>query len=472
MKTLYMKTSVMAAILLLASPGGMAQRVNADSLVERDGVSYRIGSQVPFTGKAERTDSTTGTRMELEYRNGMPDGVMRSWYPNGQLQVEGALHGQTREGKWKAWHENGKLKRVGTFKDGKEEGRFSWYFEDGRLSKQGDYHAGKENGRWTWYHENGRKMQEGTLLDGVETGVWKEWYPNGKPKMSGSLTDGKKEGQWTWWDEEGNKTVKTYSQDRLAGSSDDVDLHVERMGERLKERDKNGALAQLDSALGAITDRTEGNPEYMWLAIFRSRVHGMFHDVERAQSVLLQATGIPAPDVATIVQAHDSTAFPALHQLAERMEKDLVSDTRIAPHVALALVHNILRDSVSMQRHQQWMMDHAPEDAKDWILRMSLDLYRQQANKEKAYRALADARLRAAAADADRGDTLFLAASLIDLARFNEALPIVEAYVDGDPSDLDFMVLRLNIAMGMGDVEGARNYREAVLRLDPHALDE
>jgi antitoxin component YwqK of YwqJK toxin-antitoxin module len=467
-----MKTSVVTAILLLASAGCMAQRMPADSLEQRDGVSYRIGSQVPFTGKADRMDSTTGTRMEIEYRNGMPEGLMRSWYPNGQLQVEGTLHGQTREGTWKAWHENGKLLREGTFQDGKEEGRFSWYFEDGRLSKQGDYHAGKENGRWTWYHENGRKMQEGTLLDGVETGVWKEWYPNGKPKMSGSLTDGKKEGQWTWWDEDGNKTVKTYSQDRLADSSDGVDLHVERMGECLKERDRNGALAQLDSALVATMDRTEGNPEFMWLAIFRSRVFEMFNDVEQAQTVLLRSSGISAPDVATIVQAHDSTSFPALHQLAGRMERELRTDAHIAPHVALALVHNILQDSVSMRKHQQWMMDHAPEDAKDWILRMSLDLYRQQANKVKAYRALAEARQQAAAPDADRSDSLYLAAGLIDLARFKEALPITEAYLQRDSTDLDFTILRLNIAMGMGDMDSMRRYRDAALRLDPHALDE
>jgi CelD/BcsL family acetyltransferase involved in cellulose biosynthesis len=118
------------------------------------------------------------------------------------------------------------------------------------------------------------------------------------------------------------------------------------------------------------------------------------------------------------------------------------------------------------------MMDHAPDEAKDWVLRMSLDLYKLQAAKEAAYRQLAAARRDLAATGSSRKNDLALAASLADLGRNEEALPIVDKYLAQDGKDLDFLILRLNIAMGSGDMAGVAKYKEAALQIDPHALDE
>jgi antitoxin component YwqK of YwqJK toxin-antitoxin module len=467
-----MKGYLIAICALSANLCLHAQSLQADSLVERDGINYRIGSEEPYSGMVVSRDSTGALDSEITFKAGLPAGRLRSWYPNGQLQVQGELHGSTKVGVWKAWYANGKLKRQGAFKNGKEQGMYSWYFEDGTLSKQGNYTAGVENGKWVWYHPNGRRMQEGILKGDESVGTWKEWYPDGKPKMVGGFLNGRKHGTWTWWDEQGQKSERTYTEGTLTDAPDNADGYVEGMLQCMDRRDMQGALSYVDSAVAVVKAKNETDPEYMWLSIFRGKVYSMFQHLELAQSVLLDATGIPGPDVERIVQAHDSSAVPDLIALSSEMARKLHGDQRIAPHVALALVYNIVQDSVAMRNEQQWMMDHAPDEAKDWVLRMSLDLYKLQAAKEAANRQLAAARRDLAATGSSRKNDLALAASLADLGRNEEALPIVDKYLAQDGKDLDFLILRLNIAMGSGDMAGVAKYKEAALQIDPHALDE
>ncbi len=467
-----MRTVPLLLFLFCISSGAFAQSIDADSLVERDGINFRIDTDIPYTGTAITHNEDGGKLSEITFLAGIPKGKLTSWYPDGKKQVEGELQGTTKVGLWKAWYPNGKLRRQGVYKDDKEEGKFTWYFEDGALSKEGNYRAGVENGKWVWYHENGRRMQEGTLEGETSVGTWKEWYPNGKPKMVGSFVAGEKQGKWTWWDENGKKIVKTYSAGTIANASDSVDLYVERMSECLEKRDMNGALANVDRAFLQLKDHTEKEPRYMWLSIFKSKVYSLFQHIDQAQGVLLEAAGIPTEDVQTIVLAHDSTSFPALRELASRMMDYPDMDKRIAPHVALALVYNILQDSIAMRDQQQWMMDSASDDAKDWVIKMSLTLYGLQADKELAYHRLAQARKDVIEEGETRENQHLLAVYLTDLAKYDEAIPIVDKYLALDPDDLDFIIIKLNIAMGTGDLPAVQRYREEALRIDPKALEE
>lgn len=467
-----MRASFLLLFIIRFWSSSCAQTIHADSLDLRDGIGYARGTGTPYTGTVVVMNLIGTKESSVEYKDGRPHGRVCSWYINGNKQVEGELYGTMQAGVWRAWYENGQLKRQGAFKDGQEEGQYTWYFEDGRISKEGAYRGGVETGIWSWYHGNGRLMQQGALNGDTSVGVWKEWHPDGTPRMIGGFLDGEKHGEWTWWDAAGTKTTKSYSHGSITHATDSVDLYLERMGERLDKRDLHGALAQVDHALQLVADTSEGDPRYMWLRIFRSKVLAQFQHLEKAQEELLLATGIPLEDVRAIVEAHDSTAVPALRELAGRLADHPRMDERIAPHVALALVLNILQDSVAMRAEQQWMMDHAGEGAKDWVVKLSLDLYGLQADKEMAYARLAEARARVAEAGADREHAHTLAARLTDLAKFEEALPIVEHYLAEDPEDLDFLIIRLNIAMGMGHLADMEKYRAEALRIDPRALDE
>lgn len=461
--------SVLPVLVALVVSG---QSIDADSLNTRQGIGYAGKSTAPFTGTVIVHGDSGHVASTMTYKQGIPNGKLAAWYPNGAKQVEGQLHGDTRIGLWKAWYANGKLKRQGAFKDGKEEGRFSWYYENGRLSKQGDYHAGTEDGKWVWYHENGKRMQEGVLKGDTSIGTWKEWYPDGRPKMVGTFVNGAKHGEWTWWDEAGKRSTRSYAADSIVQATDSVDLYVERMGECMTKRDLNGALANVDRAILLIDDRSEQDPRYMWLCIFKSKVYALFRHIGTAQSVLLAATGIPEDEVRTIVNAHDSTAFPALRRCIERLSGDPALKTRLAPHVALALVYNMVQDTVRMKEEQQLMMDRADTEDQEWIMKMSLTLYGLQAEKEQGFADLAQARRMVDAEGADREREHVLAVRLTDLAQYPEAALIAKKYLALDPEDLDFILIQLNIAMGTGDLQGMADLRAKALRIDPHALDE
>jgi len=467
-----MRISILLVLLFFIGGNIFAQQLNADSLELRDGIGYAFGSTVPYTGTVVVINEIGTNESSVEYKDGEPNGKLRSWYLNGNKQIEGELHGTTQAGIWKAWYESGQLKRQGAFKDGKEEGVFTWYFDDGRKSKEGSYHEGVAIGEWSWYHDNGQLMQQGELKGDTSIGIWKEWYPDGKPRMVGDFLNGQKHGEWTWWDAKGNKSTKSYATGSITQASDSIDLYIERTNEEMGKRDFNASLVSVQQAIDLVTDRSEGNPEYMWLVILKAGIYEHFQHLEAAQSTLLDATGIPVEDLRVIVGAHDSSAFGALRSLAEKMAGYPTMATRLGPYVALALVHNMLGDSVAMQAEQQLMMDRADTVNEDWVLRMSLNLYRLQANKEVAYAKLASVRSEITTEGETRANQLALAAYLTDLGRFTEAAPIADKYLTLDPEDLDFLIVKVNIAMGNGDVAEMEKCRAEALRIDPRALDE
>jgi tetratricopeptide (TPR) repeat protein len=147
-------------------------------------------------------------------------------------------------------------------------------------------------------------------------------------------------------------------------------------------------------------------------------------------------------------------------------------DERLGPHVALALVYNILQDSVAMRAQQKRVMDRADPVARTWIPKLSLTLYGLQADKEQAYGRLAYAKEEMVRDGVTRENQLDLAAFLTDLGRFKEATPIVDKYLALDPKDLDFLIVKVNIASGSGDLPQMQKYRAQALSIDPHALDE
>ncbi len=467
-----MRTPVLILLFLLTVSIAFGQTISADSLSTRDGIAYMKGDTVPYTGTVVAKNEIGTKASTLEYKQGVPSGVLVSWYLNGSKQVEGELHGKTQSGIWKAWYDNGQLKRVGAYVDGKEEGVFTWYFEDGKKSKEGSFHVGEETGLWSWYHENGQLMQQGELKGDTSEGIWKEWYLDGKPKMVGVFLNGEKHGTWTWWDANGEQSIKTYSTGSITQASDSMDLFVERTNEFMKKRDLKGALSSVQQAMDRLDDRTENNPDHILLTILKAKVNAHFQHLEEAQGTLLNVTGIPTADVLTIVAAHDSTAQDGLRKLVDRMLKYPGMQDRLGPHVALAFVYKALRDTVAMRAQQQLVMDRADPTARTWIPKLSLSLYGLQADKEQAYGRLAYARQEMVREGVTREDQLDLAAFLTDLGRFKEATPVVDKYLALDPKDLDFLIVKVNIASGSGDMPEMEKYRAQALSIDPHALDE
>ena len=83
-----MKTTLFALFvgLLMVGCGGVV--VDYSKLQIRNGVTYILDTDKPFTGYAKRAFENGQTRQELTYKDGKVDGLMTGWYENGQKAVE------------------------------------------------------------------------------------------------------------------------------------------------------------------------------------------------------------------------------------------------------------------------------------------------------------------------------------------------------------------------------------------------
>ena len=93
------------ALLIVGCDG---DPIDADKLVERDGMTYEINSEVGFTGRAIGTHKNGQRAVEATFKDGKPVGKWVEWHKNGQekLQVNYNQNGMI-EGKRIEWDENG-----------------------------------------------------------------------------------------------------------------------------------------------------------------------------------------------------------------------------------------------------------------------------------------------------------------------------------------------------------------------------
>ncbi|CAN5340152.1 hypothetical protein BH23BAC3_BH23BAC3_03230 [soil metagenome] len=82
------------------------------------------------------------------HENGAPlvqitNSMMRTWYENGQLQMQMPLKNGKIHGKSIAWHKNGKLRAENHFTDDVMDGRFKEWDEEGNLIQKHTYEMGQ-----------------------------------------------------------------------------------------------------------------------------------------------------------------------------------------------------------------------------------------------------------------------------------------------------------------------------------------
>ena len=58
------------------------------------------------------------------------------------------------------------MKQEGTFRDGKRDGLVTTWYENGQMKQEGTFRDGKRDGLVTQWYENGKKQLEVTFKDG------------------------------------------------------------------------------------------------------------------------------------------------------------------------------------------------------------------------------------------------------------------------------------------------------------------
>ena len=92
---------------------------------------------------------------------GVLDGIVKQYYPSGQLEREDGYRKNVREGISKVYYTNGKLLGEGNKKNGKLEGITKLYYENGKLQGGFNYKNGKLEGIYKEYYETGTLKSEG-----------------------------------------------------------------------------------------------------------------------------------------------------------------------------------------------------------------------------------------------------------------------------------------------------------------------
>ncbi len=134
------------------------------TLEMRGSLIYKIGSDIPFTGKEKAV--VEGKLIEYEIVDGMRHGDFRYYYENGNLELQGQMDFNKNIGKWQYYYLTGELEMEGNFVDNNPGGKWTTYFPSGKIMEEGIFTNGKRIGLWKQFDEQGNlTMEKEFLLD-------------------------------------------------------------------------------------------------------------------------------------------------------------------------------------------------------------------------------------------------------------------------------------------------------------------
>jgi antitoxin component YwqK of YwqJK toxin-antitoxin module len=441
-------------------------QVKMESLIRKNGLAFEQGASTPFTGKAFDYFQNGGTKTILEYKDGLPNGEIKSWYSKDIKQAEGFVEKGQRTGTWKLYYESGKLKKQSTYQNKVENGDEIFWSETGKIQKKGGYANGKLNGKYEWFYDNGQKKQEGYFIDGKEDGTWSDWHENGKPKMVGHFTNFEKNGSWTWWDEKGNiTTTKTYQNGLVKVDKDNFDTYIEKMEYAISQRDFKESLKNVELAEGTITDKTENNPTYMSLAVYHSKCYSYFSHYKQGEKVLLDVLGLTETQTQIIQNSHLDKSPDKISQVIKEITKKDKSKFKLTNHIGLSLCHNILGDTVRLKEQQQLMMEKG--QMQDWIIKISLELYKLAGERFGNNRELEEINKIISQKGVNEEIELDKAQYLLRTEKFDEAQKIADKYLAINDKNLKALLLKADLEMAYGNLGKMKLYEDKARQINP-----
>ena len=105
-------------------------------------------------------------RERSTYKDGEWDGLVESYYENGQLKTK-ATYDDERDGPSEYYYESGQLEWRVIYKDGEWHGLSESYDENGQLESKGTYNMGEDRGEWI---EDGETVTYDPCPPGLENG--------------------------------------------------------------------------------------------------------------------------------------------------------------------------------------------------------------------------------------------------------------------------------------------------------------
>ena len=141
-------------------------------------------------GKWEEHDIFGHFRAEKNYKNDKLNGEYKEYFPNVKKTIckIGQYVDDKKEGEWIEYHNNlsqNKISLKENYVNDKLEGLILSYYENGQLMKEENYKDGKREGEYKSFYENGQIKQSLFFKDYRADGEYFEYSKNGNIERTG-----------------------------------------------------------------------------------------------------------------------------------------------------------------------------------------------------------------------------------------------------------------------------------------------
>jgi antitoxin component YwqK of YwqJK toxin-antitoxin module len=153
--------------------------------------------------KEEYWYSNGQLKEEKNLKDGVLNGISKTYHENGMLEKEDNYDNGIRNGLSKRYYDSGQLQNELTWDQGKRKGAFKSYYENGILKEQTYYTNDDRNGQYFYYYDNGVIAEYGTYVDGELDGLSESYYRNGEIRESVKYDNGRRDGVFVRYYENG-----------------------------------------------------------------------------------------------------------------------------------------------------------------------------------------------------------------------------------------------------------------------------
>ncbi|MDP1622002.1 MAG: toxin-antitoxin system YwqK family antitoxin [Bacteroidales bacterium] len=197
-------------------------------------------------GAWRKLDSADRVIYEGRFKDGIPAGEFRYFYPDGKLKTISYVSNQGKRAVTTSYFPNGHKMAAGIYINEKKDSTWQFFSESiGTIVSEESYQAGVVNGPSKVFYPDGKLSEMHYYKNGIKDGLWEQYYMDGKLKLRGAYKSGEKNGQFKILDLSGHPMVEgRYNH----GHQDGVWIYYSDKGAiAKKETYKNGELLTTES---------------------------------------------------------------------------------------------------------------------------------------------------------------------------------------------------------------------------------
>jgi antitoxin component YwqK of YwqJK toxin-antitoxin module len=162
-------------------------------LVIKDGKSYKLNKNKPFTGVHETRYRNGSVKSRISYKNGLKNGVTKVFYKNGKLHQSIEYKDNKRHGDFIEYTDENEILFSSKYKNDLKNGIHI------------EYYIGHYNTSWNRRY----KKYKINFKDGLKDGLSIDYYKENKTKIEQIYVEGIRDGEYTKYREDGVIIIQT-----------------------------------------------------------------------------------------------------------------------------------------------------------------------------------------------------------------------------------------------------------------------